>query len=58
MAYFDPSKETELVADASPSGLAAILMQSTPGIKDRQVVAYASRVLKDDTLKRREKHWQ
>ena len=47
MAYFDPSKETALVTDASPSGLSAILMQSTPGMKDRQVVAYASRALTD-----------
>ena len=42
MAYFDPNKETELVTDASPLGLSAILMQNTPGTKDRQVVAYAS----------------
>ena len=35
MAYFDPNKETELVTDASPSGLSAILMQNTPGMKDR-----------------------
>ena len=34
MAYFDPNKETELVTDASPLGLSAILMQNTPGIKD------------------------
>ena len=47
MAYFDPSKETALVTDASPSGLSAVLMQSTPGMKDRRVVAYASRALTD-----------
>ena len=47
MAYFDPNKETELVTDASPSGLSAILMQNTPGTKDRRVVAYASRALTD-----------
>lgn len=35
MAYFDPEKETELVTDASPSGLSAILMQNTPGKEDR-----------------------
>ena len=45
MAYFDPTKETELVTDASPSGLSAILMQNTPGKEDRRVVAYASRAL-------------
>ena len=47
MAYFDPSKETELVTDASPSGLSAILMQNTPGKEDRRVVAYSSRALTD-----------
>ena len=45
MAYFDSSKETELLTDASSSGLSAILMQHTPGKDDRKVVAYSSRVL-------------
>ena len=45
MAYFDPNKETELLTDASPSGLSAILMQHTPGRNNRRVVAYASRAL-------------
>ena len=45
MAYFDPSKDTELLTDASPSGLSAILMQKTPGKDDRRVVAYTSRAL-------------
>ena len=45
MAYFDSSKETELLTDASPSGLSAILIQHTPGKEDRRVVAYASRAL-------------
>ena len=45
MAYFDSSKETELLTDASPSGLSAILMQHTPGKDDRRVVAYASQAL-------------
>ena len=62
MTYFDPAKETELVTDASPSGLSAILMQKTPGEEDRRVVAYASRGLSlksnDDTLKQKEKLWQ
>ena len=35
MTYSDPNKETELVTDASPLGLSAILMQNTPGIKDQ-----------------------
>ena len=39
MAYFDPSKETELWVDASPVGLGAILSQ------DNKIVAYASRAL-------------
>ena len=45
MAYFDPNKETELVTDASPSGLSAILMQNTPRTGDKRVVAYTSRAL-------------
>ena len=39
MAYFDPSKETELWVDASPVGLAAILSQ------ENKIVWYASRAL-------------
>ena len=35
MVHFDPSKETELVTDASPSGLSAILIQNIPGSEDR-----------------------
>ena len=45
MAYFDPSKETELITDASPIGLSAILMQRTSASDDRRVVAYVSRTL-------------
>ena len=47
MAYFDQQKETELITDASPVGLAAILFQKTPGQNNRMVVAYASRSLSD-----------
>ena len=47
MAYFDPSKETELTTDASPVGLSAILSQRTPGSEDSKIVAYASRSLSD-----------
>ena len=47
MAYFDPKKETELVTDASLSGLSTILMQNTPGQEDKRVVAYASQSLTD-----------
>ena len=39
MAYFDPSKVTELWVDAIPVGLAAILCQ------ENKIVAYASRAL-------------
>ena len=47
-AYFDVKKETELIVDASPIGLGAILAQfekGKPGTK--RVVAYASRSLTD-----------
>ena len=47
MAYFDPAKETELVTDASPVGLSAILVQKCPKTKNRRVVAYVSRSLTD-----------
>lgn len=42
MAYFDENKETELVTDASPFGLSAILSQKTPGTENRKIVAYTS----------------
>ena len=45
MAYFDATKETELVTDASPWGLSAILTQKTPGKDNGRIVAYASRLL-------------
>lgn len=49
MAYFDPSKDTEIFVDGSPTGLAAALIQKAPGTKDtdRKVIAYASRALTD-----------
>ena len=47
MAYFDNKKQTELVTDASPWGLSAILSQKTPGKDDRRIVAYVSRSLSD-----------
>ena len=47
LAYFDPHKQTELITDASPFGLSAILLQKSPGMDDRRVVAYASRSLSD-----------
>ena len=39
--YFDPKKFTELVVDASPVGLGAILAQ------EGKTIAYASRALSD-----------
>ena len=40
MACFDQNKETELVTDASPTGLSAILSQKSAGQDDRKIVAY------------------
>lgn len=47
MAYFDQNKETELITDASPFGVSAILPQKVPGSEQRNVVAYISRSLSD-----------
>ena len=47
MAYFDKTKQTELITDASPFGLSAILTQKSSGSVDRKVVAYISRSLSD-----------
>ena len=45
LSYFDPSKATKLIVDASPTGLAAILIQHTLNKNDETVVAYGSRSL-------------
>ena len=45
MACFDPSKQTELITDASPVGLSAILRQKTADAVSGRVVAYVSRTL-------------
>ena len=47
MAYFDQNKHTELVVDASPVGLGAILAQRQAAGTSPAVVAYASRALTD-----------
>ena len=41
MSYFDPTKKIEVIVDASPVGLGAILLQ------EDKVVSYASRALSD-----------
>ena len=45
MAYFDPNRETELIVDASPVGLGAILLQKNK--EKKHIIAYASRALSD-----------
>ena len=45
MAYFDPSEQTELITDASPVGLSAILRQKTADAVSGRIVAYVSRTL-------------
>ena len=42
LAYFDTMKETALLVDASPVGLAAILVQQTLDSTKVQTVGYAS----------------
>ena len=41
MAYFDPKKTTDVIVDASPVGLGAILAQQG------KIISYASRALTD-----------
>ena len=45
MAYFNPTKTTEIHVDASPVGLGAILTQKHAPDAAPQIVAYASRAL-------------
>ena len=54
VCYFDQSKDTELVTDASPYGLSAILSQKIPGTDDRKVISYISHSLSD--VERRYSH--
>ena len=41
MSYFDPRKKTEIIGDASPTGLGGLLVQ------EDKVLGYASRALSD-----------
>jgi hypothetical protein len=45
MSYFDPSKETVILVDASPVSLSAILAQRTNGSTNTQIISYGSRAL-------------
>ena len=46
MGYFDTKNESELIVDASPVGLSAILTQKPPGENvPSKIIAYASRAL-------------
>ena len=48
LAYFDPTKLTEIIADASPVGLGAVLMQAqSPLAGDTKIISFASRTLTD-----------
>ena len=47
MAYFDVQKDTQIVVDASPVGISAILAQAPKGSNEFCIVAYASRALTD-----------
>ena len=42
LGHFDDSKETELWVDAGPNGLAAYLIQSDKGVKNRVLITCAS----------------
>lgn len=45
LAYFDSTKKTQVIADASPFALGAVLVQGEPG--EQRIVSYASKSLTD-----------
>jgi len=46
LAYFNPVWDTEVICDASPHGLGAILVQSNPqDLNEKVIIAFASRAL-------------
>lgn len=45
MTYFDPYKLTELVVDASPVGLGAVMAQRNGPHEPARVISYASRAV-------------
>ena len=47
MGYFDLKKETEIIIDASPVGLGAMLLQRDPKAGQGKIIAYASQSLTD-----------
>jgi hypothetical protein len=48
MAFFNVDWETEIIVDASPVGLGAVLVQYNPkNPKERHIVCFASRMLTD-----------
>ena len=52
MSYFDPKKEIEIIVDASPVGLGAILTQ------DNKVLSYASRALTEVESQYSQTDWE
>ena len=47
MCYYDPNKEHEIITDAGPVGISAILVQHSKTQEYHQIVAYSSRALND-----------
>lgn len=43
LTYFDDTKETHIITDAGPEGIAGVLVQEDPKYKSRSILAYFSR---------------